>query len=277
MVEDLDTNFRAPSSLAFLAGGGEMGARMREKDWTQTPLGSPATWPQSLKTCVRIILTSRQPMFVWWGEALTNLYNDAYKAIVGGRHPEALGQPASVVLREIWDQVGPRAETTMRGDEGTYDEALLLIMERNGYPEETYYTFSYSPVADEHGAASGLICANTDDTRRVIGERQLSLLRDLAARTASAQTLGEACFACAASLASNGWDLPFALLYLMDPDRQGASLYAVVGIERGHPVALEHVRLAGSSDNDRHDESGDYGEVPDGRWRRCCKRKRLAL
>jgi hypothetical protein len=146
--------------LSFLSGGGEMGERMRAMDWAETPLGPAAEWPQSLKTCVRIVLTSRQPMFVWWGDSLINLYNDAYKSIVGGKHPEALGQPASVVWREIWDQIGPRAAQTMRGNEGTYDEALLLIMERNGYPEETYYTFSYSPVPNDRGGTGGIICAN---------------------------------------------------------------------------------------------------------------------
>ena len=114
-----------------------MGARMRAIDWSKTPLGPARDWPQSLKTCVRIVLTSRQPMFVWWGDQLINLYNDAYKSIVGGKHPQALGQPASVVWREIWDQTGPRAESTKRGPEGTYAAALLLIMQRTGYPEET--------------------------------------------------------------------------------------------------------------------------------------------
>ena len=108
-------------------------------------------------------------MFVWWGDQLINLYNDAYKAIVGGKHPRALGQPASVVWREIWDQVGPRARSAMTANEGTYDEALLLIMERNGYREETYYTFSYSPVPSDTGDAGGILCANTDDTQRIIG------------------------------------------------------------------------------------------------------------
>ena len=104
------------------------------------------------------------------------------------------GQPASVVWREIWDQVGPRAPTRRcSGNEGTYDEALLLIMERNGYPEETYYTFSYSPVPDDDGGTGGIICANTDDTQRIIGERQLALLRELAAGTADARTFEEAC------------------------------------------------------------------------------------
>src|SRR5689334_16869045 len=92
----------------FLSGGGELGALMRSRNWSATPLGSPETWPQALKTAIRIVLTSRQPMFVWWGEQLINLYNDAYKSIVGGKHPAALGQPARVVWQEIWDQVWPR-------------------------------------------------------------------------------------------------------------------------------------------------------------------------
>src|SRR5688572_14266249 len=167
-----------PTSTAhqFLAGGGEMGELIRSYDWAKTSLGDPAEWPQNLKTCIRIILTSSQPMFVWWGKDLINIYNDAYKSIVKGKHPEALGQPASIVWKEIWDQTGPRAETVIRDNIGTYDEALLLIMERNGYPEETYYTFSYSPIAGEDGV-DGIICANSDATERIISERQLRTLR----------------------------------------------------------------------------------------------------
>ncbi|WP_437590289.1 ATP-binding protein [Sorangium sp. So ce1000] len=232
---------------AVLAGGGEMGARMRAIDWSTTPLGPVSSWPQSLKTCVRIVLTSRQPMFVWWGDSLINLYNDAYKSIVGGKHPEALGQPASVVWREIWGQVGPRAASAMRRDEGTYDEALLLIMERNGYQEETYYTFSYSPVPNDQGGTGGILCANTDDTRRIIGERQLSLLRDLAARTADARSWEDVCARSASSLATNTKDLPFALLYVVDPDRRRVRLAGSTGFERGHAAAPETIALTDES------------------------------
>ncbi|WP_437834839.1 ATP-binding response regulator [Sorangium sp. So ce1153] len=232
---------------AVLAGGGEMGERMRAFDWSSTPLGPVSSWPQSLKTCVRIILTSRQPMFVWWGDSLINLYNDAYKSIVGGKHPVALGQPASVVWREIWDQVGPRAASAMRRDEGTYDEALLLIMERHGYEEETYYTFSYSPVPNDQGGTGGIICANTDDTRRIIGERQLALLRDLAAQTANARTWEEVCTRSALALATDAKDLPFALLYILDADRRRVHLAGATGFERGHPAAPESIALAEAS------------------------------
>jgi hypothetical protein len=148
----------------FLSGGGELGALMRTRDWSSTPLGPVQQWPRALRTAVRIMLTSRQPMFVWWGDELINLYNDAYKSILGGKHPQALAQPAQVVWREIWDQVGPRARSCMFGNRGTYDEALLLIMERHGYPEETYYTFptAQSPTTM---AAQGASSVPTPMTR----------------------------------------------------------------------------------------------------------------
>ncbi|MFN6566433.1 ATP-binding protein [Dendronalium sp. ChiSLP03b] len=231
------------ADVNFLLGGGEMGARMREKDWSKTSLGATHQWPQSLKTAVRIMLTSRQPMFVWWGEELINLYNDAYKTIVGGKHPEALGQPASYVWREIWDQVGPRAESAMLKNEGTYDEALLLIMERNGYPEETYYTFSYSPVPNDQGDTGGIICANTDDTQRIVNERQLMLLRELAAKTVDARSFDEACTLSASCLETNPYDLPFAMIYLVDPDKQHVFLAGTCGIERNHKAVPGTVAL----------------------------------
>jgi len=269
----------ASSAMNFLLGGGEMGARMREKDWSKTSLGPTDRWPQSLKTAVRIMLTSRQAMFVWWGEELINLYNDAYKAIVGGKHPEVFGQPASYVWREIWDQVGPRAESAMLNNEGTYDEALLLIMERNGYPEETYYTFSYSPVPNDQGGTGGIICANTDDTQRIIGERQLTLLRELAARTADARTFDEACALSASCLLTNPYDLPFAMIYLVDPDQHGIFLAGTCGIRRNHVAVPETLTL----DSDSvwpftevlkthqaqlvSDLGSSFGNLPTGAWK----------
>ncbi|MBD2562920.1 response regulator [Nostoc linckia FACHB-391] len=242
-----ESTLASNADVNFLLGGGEMGARMREQDWSKTSLGPTQQWPQSLKTAVRIMLTSRQPMFVWWGEELINLYNDPYKGIIGGKHPEALGQPASYVWREIWDQIGPRAESAMLKNEGTYDEALLLIMERNGYPEETYYTFSYSPVPNDQGDTGGIICANTEDTQRIIGERQLALLRELAARTADARTFDEACTLSANCLESNPYDLPFAMIYLVDPDQQQVFLAGTCRIGENHVAVPETVALDSDS------------------------------
>jgi PAS domain S-box-containing protein len=221
----------------FLAGGGELGERIRGFDWSATPLGVPATWPQSLRTAVRIMLTSRQPIWIGWGRELIYLYNDPYKSIIGGKHPWALGCPTSVVWREIWGDIAPMLATAMSGTEGTYVESQLLVMERNGYPEETYYTFSYSPIPDDDGSPGGIICANTDDTQRVIGERQIALLRELASGTADARTWQEACERGARALRSNPRDLPFALVYIVEPDGGSASLAATSGIEPGHRAA----------------------------------------
>jgi PAS domain S-box-containing protein len=264
-----------------MAGGGEMGARIRAYNWASTPLGPPEAWPQSLKTCVRIILTSRQPMFVWWGKELINLYNDAYKSIVGGKHPKALGQPASIVWREIWGALQPRVESSMLGNEGTYDEALLLIMERYGYPEETYYTFSYSPVPNDDGSVGGIICANTDDTRTIVGERQVALLRELAACTADAQSAQEACALSAAALGTNSTDLPFALIYLVDAAEHRVLLAGASGFKQSHHPAAPAMASseqdsvwpfaqAASSHGVVHvtDLQGRFTDLPSGTWDR---------
>ncbi len=243
MADTRETHTPQTSPVDFLAGGGEMGERIRAKDWSQTPLGPVERWQQSLKTVVRIMLTSRQPIWIGWGPELTKLYNDPYKAIVGGKHPDALGQPASVVWSELWEDLAPRLESAYQNNEGTYDEALQLIMERYGYPEETYYTFSYSPVPADEGGVGGIICANTDDTQRIIGERQVKLLRTLAAETADARTIEDACRLSANSLSQNPYDLPFAMLYLLDQEQRQVSLACSAGISKGHPALPETMAL----------------------------------
>jgi len=228
---------------SFLSGGGELGALMRAFDWNSTALGPPDTWPQSLKTAVRIMLTSRQPIWIGWGEQLVYLYNDPYKSIIGGKHPRALGLPAREVWKEIWPSIAPMLATAMQGDEGTYVEDQLLIMERNGYPEETYYTYSYSPIPADDGTAGGIICANTDGTQRVIGERQITLLKELAARTVDARSTREACERSAAALGTDDRDLPFVLVYL--PEETGDfQLMAAAGIKADDPCAPRSIRAA---------------------------------
>ncbi len=231
----------------FLAGGGELGALMRAYPWETTPLGSPGSWPPSLKMAVRIMLTSRQPIWIGWGKELTYFYNDPYKSIIGGKHPWALGRPTREVWGEIWADIGPMLETALRGDQGTYVESQLLIMERNGYPEETYYTFSYSPIPNDDGSVGGIICANSEDTRRVIGERQLALLRDLAADAGHARNWQEACERSAAAIAKKQHDLPFALIYITEHESSVAKLAGTSGIVRGHPAAPETIALDGPS------------------------------
>jgi signal transduction histidine kinase len=200
----------------FLAGGGEMGQRIREYDWPATPLGPIDGWPQNLRTCLRIMLTSRQPIWIGWGKELIKLYNDPYRAIVGGKHPSALGSPASTVWKAIWRDIGPMLETVMEKDEGTYAESQLLIMERNGYPEETYYTFSYTPIPGDDGATAGMICFNVDDTDRILGERQLQTLTRLGKYLAECHDYHSAVVATMATLNANPYDFPFGLFYSVE-------------------------------------------------------------
>jgi signal transduction histidine kinase/DNA-binding response OmpR family regulator len=230
----------------FLRGGGEMGQRIRAHDWAATPLGPAERWPQSLKTAIRIMLTSRQPIWIGWGPELIFFYNDPYKSIIGGKHPLALGQPTAGVWREIWAEIGPMLATALAGDEGTYVEQQLLIMERNFYPEETYYTFSYSPVPNDDGSTGGIICANTDDTQRVLSERQLALLRDLAASTADARTWQDACERSALALGANRRDLPFALIYMAEPEADDVRLAGLSGIAPDHPAAPDAIAAGGA-------------------------------
>src|SRR5689334_13587648 len=270
---------RAHASPPFLNGGGELGERIRAFDWSSTPLGDPWHWPHGLRTAVRIMLTSRQPMWIGWGKDLIYLYNDPYKSIIGGKHPWALGRPTSEVWREIWTDIGPMLATAMRGDEGTYVEEQLLIMERSGYREETYYTFSYSPVPHDEGGIGGIICANTDDTRRVIGERQVALLREVAAAAADARGSAEACRKIGQALQSNPKDLPFALIYLANESRDRLELAGSAGLDEGHRAAPRTLAI-GSEDGwtacgvfeqpsivVRTDLEVDFGPFPAGFWK----------
>ena len=231
--------------IGFLSGGGELGALMRGLDWLSTPLGEPARWPRSLKTVVRIMLTSSQPIWIGWGPELIYLYNDPYKSIIGGKHPGALGQPVTTVWHEIWSDIAPLLASAMSGD-GTFVESQLLIMERNGYPEETYYTFSYSPIPGDDGQPAGIICANSDETKRVIGERQLALLRDLAASAAQARSVPAALECSAQALRSNPRDITFSMIFLRERGQQALQLVAHGGCDQR--LLLEHAQPLSPAD-----------------------------
>ncbi len=226
------------STEACFSGGGEMGALMRAKDWSQTALGPVETWPQSLKIVIRIMLTSRYAMWMGWGPELTFFYNDSYRReTLGVKHPWALGASAREVWAEIWPDIGPRIEKVMQTGEATWDEALMLFLERSGYTEETYHTFSYSPLSDDDDSIAGMLCVVTEETERVIGERRLALLREVASALAPAQTQNEVFAAIKGCLEANPRDLPFTLTYLFEEDGHSARLQCATGIPAGHPVA----------------------------------------
>ena len=153
---------------------GEMGARIAAHDWEATPVGRMARWPSSLKTSLSLCLASRYPMFLWWGSALTNFYNDAYAPVLGRRHPAALGGNAAEIWHEIWPVIGPQVDAVLSTGEATWNESVPLMMERNGYLEETYFTFSYSPAIDDRGDVAGIFCACQEETGRVRSARALA-------------------------------------------------------------------------------------------------------
>jgi PAS domain S-box-containing protein len=158
--------------LDFLAGGGNTGALMRAHDWSDSPLGPPERWPQSLRTVVSLLLQSQFPMFVAWGPDLGFLYNDSYAEILGAKHPRALGRRFYDIWSEIWPDISPLIDAAMAGH-ATYHEDLPLLMNRKGYDEQTWFTFSYSPVRDESGTVAGLFCACSETTQKVLVERAM--------------------------------------------------------------------------------------------------------
>ena len=176
-----------PTSADFLAGGGEMGALTRAYDWSATPLGKPETWPQSLRTAVRILLNTNHPMFIWWGPELIQFYNDAYRQTMGPeRHPSALGQRGRECWEEIWPIIGPQIEQVMSGGGATWHENQLVPVTRHGRLEQVYWTYGYSPI-DEGDRVGGVLVVCRDVTRDYLAA---AALREREAELARVQQLG---------------------------------------------------------------------------------------
>lgn len=162
-----------PEIDSVLQGGGECGALMRAMDWRSNPLGMVTDWPPELRAIIGIALGSKQPMLIVWGPEQITLYNDGYAAMCGSRHPAALGRPFRDLWYDIWDDVEPIISAAYQGISTSMDD-IAFIMHRNGYPEETHFAFSYSPVRDSAGAVMGMFCTCSETTE------QVNLLRRLA-------------------------------------------------------------------------------------------------
>jgi len=180
-------NINRPTSADFLAGGGEMGALTRAYDWSASPLGKPETWPQSLRTALRILLNTNHPMFIWWGPELIQFYNDAYRQTMGPeRHPSALGQRGRECWAEIWDIIGPQIEQVMSGGGPTWHEKQLIPVTRYGRLEQVYWTYGYSPI-DEDDGIGGVLVVCSDVTRDYLAA---AALREREAELARVQQIG---------------------------------------------------------------------------------------
>jgi PAS domain S-box-containing protein len=226
----------------------EIGLDLAAVDWSSTPLGPVDGWPQSLRTAVNIVLSSQFSMWMGWGPELTFFCNAAYRRdTLGRKYPWALGRPASEVWAEIWTDIGPRVDRVISTGESTWDEALMLILERSGYPEETYHTFSYSPLRAEDASVVGMLCVVSEDTERVIAQRRMATLRDLGSDPSVVRTERQLLDFAGHQLANNPYDLPFTLTYLFG-DNGDAHLAGVSGIANGHPLAPELLPSSGSSE-----------------------------
>ena len=170
-----------------------MGTLMRAFDWAASPLGPIESWPQSLRNAIDICLHCSFTIAVCWGPELSLLYNDSYRPILGNKHPAALGQPLHEVFPEIWHIIGPMFRQVVDTGQAISGEDTLLPLARHGYIEECYFNFSYSPIRDETGRVGGVFIPVAETTEKVIGERRLRMLRDLAARSSEAKEIEEAC------------------------------------------------------------------------------------
>ncbi len=274
----------------------ELGRDLAAVDWDATGVGRWQQWPAALWNTVQLIMGSRFAMWMAWGPELTFFCNDAYRHdTLGAKYPWALGKPAREVWSEIWPDIGPRIDSVITTGVATWDEALLLFLERSGYVEETYHTFSYSPLRGDEGRIAGMLCVVSEETARVISERRIALLRDLGADLAAAATDDEVAAAAQRQAASDPYDLPFALAYRYDsahgdgtgPSADGghptgrgpgtARLQWASGIDAGAPGApavitasdldaLWHPALFGARGEQHLDDLTGVPGLPTGGW-----------
>jgi PAS domain S-box-containing protein len=232
--------------LGFLAGGGEMAERIRDFDWSKTDLGPPQFWSPALRTTLGILIANRFPHILWWGPNYVQFYNDPYCPIPGSKHPDkALAQPANACWSEIWHIIGPLIDRAFQGGPATWDDDILLVINRHGFLEESHFTIAYSPVPDETvpTGIGGVLATVHEITGKVIAERRVRTLRDLGARVGEAKNAQEACAIVAQTLAAHDRDIPFALFYLIDSEGT-ARLAGAAGVEMGQDISPLTIELS---------------------------------
>lgn len=219
---------------------------MRAIDWAKTPVGPVETWPQSLRTVLSVVLNSAHPLFLWWGKELVQFYNDGYRPMLGSaKHPAAMGQRGIECFKEAWSVLEPLIERVRAGG-ATNEVDGLVPLDRNGFLEECYFSYGFSPVRDETGAVAGVFVVTAEQTGRVLGARRLAMLRELSVRTALDRSVDAVFRSQEDVLGHASADLPFVLLYeLSGPGT--ARLVMATGLERGSPAAPEEMQLAGDA------------------------------
>ncbi|MCQ8117189.1 response regulator [Methylomonas rosea] len=235
------------NSSNWLQSAGEMGKLVAAKDWAQTPLGPIESWSQSLRTTVSLCLSSNFPIAIAWGAERTQIYNDGYWPICGAKHPHAMGQDFKECWLSAWPVIGPAFESAATGQTAFLTNQRLFI-DRNGYLEETFFTFSFSPIHDETGAVGGLFHPVVELTQQSLIERRLEVLRELAYQTQSVRSVADTLQQLLQTLASHNLDVPFALCYRLDDKSGDAELIGNVGFDQDttQTQALSNIRSPAS-------------------------------
>ncbi|MCY1045692.1 ATP-binding protein [Corallococcus sp. bb12-1] len=234
-----------PGPEGLFTGSSQMHALVRAHDWASTPVGPIASWPTSLKVLVKTLLGSRYPMILTWGPQLSQFYNDAYSAVIGDKHPGALGTDIRGTLAEAWDALGPLVMEAMTTGVASWVPAMRLFLERSGYREESYFDVSHAPAFDDTGAIGGMLAVCAEVTQQVLSSRRMRLLRDLSAQASDTRSVMKTCTDLVSAMAGHPLDVPFALLYLCSRDGGTLTLCGAVGLERGGPLSPETLALDG--------------------------------
>lgn len=227
---------------SWLAGGGEMGKVVRAKDWSQTPLGPIESWPQSLRTTISLCLASNFPISIAWGPQRTQIYKDGYWPICAAKHPHSMGQDFRECWFSAWPAIGEAFERASRG-ETCFLVNQRMFLDRLGYLEETFFTFSFSPIRDESGEVGGLFHPVTELTQQSLAERRLRVLRNLAEQCAEAVSIEGALSLIIDSLETCDLDVPFALIYRLDTDGKTARLVQSLRMEPGGNLSPHSIPL----------------------------------
>ena len=221
--------------------GGEAGALMRSIDWATTPLGPVEQWPQSLRTTVSIVLGAITPVLVFWGPDLVQIYNDAYRPILGSaKHPRAMGQRFVECFPEIFDELMPLVDIVFAGAATGVTNGRLML-ERNGFVEECFFSWAYSPIRDEHGDVIGLYNTCSETTDVVVGERRLAVVRELALRANLDGSVAAVVLATEQVIEASAADLPFGMLYTVVDD--AAALVGCAGVAAASACAPDVMHL----------------------------------
>lgn len=246
-IRNLPLGETTREALSWLTGDGELVRMIRDKDWTLTPLGPLERWPQSLRTTVSLCLASNFPINIIWGPQCTQIYNDSYRVCCADAHPGALGADYRVTWASAWPAIGESFERALAGETMYLENQRMFLKRFGGALEETFFTFSHSPIQDESGGIGGLFHPVTETTPTMLAERRTRALRDVAASLAAATDEAEVARRTLEVVARFDLDLPFVLYYALDPESPGYRLVGTHGVAQGTSATPLHFDQDASS------------------------------